>query len=47
MSPRDTFVTDEQMYTILYSSMYLRIYADWGLIRKVQNRLHNVIDSTF
>ncbi|HDR7542766.1 hypothetical protein PDK93_02705 [Bacillus cereus] len=44
---RDTFVTDEQMYTILYSKYVYAIYADKGSIGKVQNRLYNVIGNTF
>ncbi|BCC60893.1 hypothetical protein bcgnr5394_11130 [Bacillus cereus] len=44
---RDTFVTDEQMYTILYSKYVYAIYADKGPIGKVQNRLYNVIGNTF
>ena len=32
---RDTFVTDEQMYTILYSKYVYAIYADKGYIGKV------------
>ena len=44
---RDTFVTDEQMYTILYSKYVYAIYADKGYIGKVQNRLYNVIGNTF
>jgi hypothetical protein len=44
---RDTFVTDEQMYTILYSRYVSAIYADKGPIGKVQNRLYNVIGNTF
>ncbi|AVR34219.1 MULTISPECIES: hypothetical protein [Bacillus] len=44
---RDTFVTDEQMYTILYSKYVYAIYTDKGPIGKVQNRLYNVIGNTF
>ena len=44
---RDTFVTDEQMYTILYSKYVYAIYADKEYIGKVQNRLYNVIGNTF
>jgi len=44
---RDTFVTDEQMYTILYSKYVYVLYADKGPIGKVQNRLYNVIGNTF
>ena len=44
---RDTFVTDEQMYTILYSKYVYAIYADKESIGKVQNRLYNVIGNTF
>ncbi|MDO6632856.1 hypothetical protein P4V72_15080 [Bacillus thuringiensis] len=44
---RGTFVTDEQMYKILYSRYVSAIYADKGPIGKVQNRLYNVIGNTF